>query len=152
MLKDYFNYVQNVLGAKSFLLPLAEQEVTETVYHFAVATLTDETREILKNIVKALKAKKFDILELKIERALGHETPAHGLASKVNPLSLSKSILIIFGRETADFLIPNTPIELGQSLLLSGSQTLLTYSIEEMRELPALKREAWQHLKPFIHP
>ncbi len=148
MLKDYFNYVQNVLGVKSFILPLPIQEEVETSYHFAVATLSEPAREILMNIIKALKAQKYDILELKIERSVVGEKPADG---PVKDIQKTKSVLIIFGADAARFLIPNTQVEIGQVQLLSGSQTLVTHSIEDMREKPELKREAWQHLKVFVN-
>ncbi len=151
MLRTYLNYVQNVLGAKSFILPIKDQEATETAYHFATPILNPEAKEILKNIIKALNAKKFDILELKIEKTNADHNTHEIIAQKASQM-LGKSVLILFGRDVGQFLLPNTQIEFGQKLLISGSQTILTHSIEEMREFPELKREAWQHLKAFVNP
>ncbi len=153
MLKSYFEYVQNVLGTKSIMLPLAaEPRVVATSYHFAVATLSEEARVILLNIAKALKAKKFDILELKLEKFKPpHENAEHDVFAKSEPGIFNKNILIIFGKECAQFLMPHTDLKIGQAILISGSQTLLTHSLEEMRERPELKREAWQHLKALIN-
>ena len=148
MLRDYFNYVQNVLGVKSLIVPLPIQEEVERSYHFAVATLSAPAREILMNIIKALKPKKYDILELKIERSGLTEKHADSPAQDIHK---TKSILIIFGIDAAHFLIPHSQVELGQVQLLSGSQTLVTHSIEDMQEKPELKREAWQHLKAFVN-
>lgn len=151
-MKDYFNYVQNVLGAKSFMLPPEDtpemREEVQRHYHFAVATLSEPAREILTNIIKALKAQKYEVLELKIERADQSTKSAPGPAAEVRK---TKSVLIIFGTEAAKFLIPNSQIEIGEVQLLAGNQTLLTHSIEAMRERPELKREAWQHLKAFVN-
>ena len=148
MLKEYFNYVQNVLGAQSFLLPFEVEEESEAIYHFAVTSLNDASREILNNIIKALRAKKYDVLELNILR-LGGE--AQSAQSPTANIIKTKSTLIIFGIEAARFLIPEVLLKIGETRFISGSQILLTHSIDDMRERPELKREAWQHLKAFVN-
>jgi hypothetical protein len=159
MLKTYFNYVQNVLGAKSYLLPHRQPEVkAQTIYNFAVQRMSPEDREILLNIIKALKAEKSSIVELKLS-AVQSPSEAVDESSEPDPSPESfavgrengKSVLIIFGENAARFLIPQTPIQIGEVLNISGSDTLLTHSIKEMRVRPELKREAWQHLKAFIN-
>ncbi len=159
MLKTYFNYVQNVLGAKSYLLPPREPVVKpETIYNFAVQRMTPEDREILLNIIKALKAVKTSIVELKLS-AVQTSTESDTSSSEPDPSpetlmprpDQAKSVLIIFGENAARFLIPQTQLQIGEVLNISGSDTLLTHSIKDMRVRPELKREAWQHLKAFIN-
>lgn len=162
MLKTYFNYVQNVLGAKSYLLPPREPIVKlETIYNFAVQRMTPEDREILLNIIKALKAVKTSIVELKlsaVQSAIDSDTSPsepdpspEAIMPRRDQAKSAKSVLIIFGENAARFLIPQTALQIGEVLNISGSDTLLTHSIKDMRVRPELKREAWQHLKAFIN-
>ncbi len=155
MIKTYLNYVQNVLGAKAIQLPIFGIEaVVESSFHFAVAPLNEETKIILTNIAKALNIKKFDILEIKsdaVKKQVSNEDSSPDLSSTEKPelSTFNKSNLIIFGIDCAQFLMPHLNLELGKMDSISGSQVLLTYSLEEMLTRPELKRDAWQHLKFF---
>ncbi len=151
MLKTYFSYIQNVLGSKSFMLPEDLKIAVEpATFHFAAPSLSLEAREVLENIAKALKLKKYDIIELKIDGLEIHPVQEPMVGAKIeSQKQKSNQTLIIFGEKAVQFLLPHTTLEIGKPLMIEGSQTLWTHSVDEMLKRPELKRETWQHLKSF---